>query len=222
MNAFKLLLLLSALVAVMNIPKYQEAPELVKLELIDGQTIPRSGTLIIPTMLKWDDVLVDSGNIGVITLRVKEMRFMYERSPNVNRNEYVLISPKAEVEIGVKAGDLVEVVFVDGEVVLHEILPPRIPVEPVVREKRERKVAEKITYSSYEMQDIEMPASLFKLWHILKQQTSNWHTEEKLASVTGYSKKKVRMCLRELRDMEKIELETSTQGIKITLRSYLC
>ena len=113
-------------------------------------------------------------------------------------------------------------VFVDGEVVLHEILPPRIPVEPVVREKRERKVAEKITYSSYEMQDIDMPASLFKLWHILKQQTSNWHTEEKLASVTGYSKKKVRMCLRELRDMEKIELETSTQGIKITLRSYLC
>jgi hypothetical protein len=111
MRAFKLLLLLSAFVAVMNIPKYDEAKELVPVELNDGEAIPRSGTLILPTILKWDDALVDSKNIGVITLRVKEMRFMYERSLNADRNEYVLISPKTEVEIGVKAGDLVEVDF---------------------------------------------------------------------------------------------------------------
>lgn len=110
MKQFKLLLILTALVIVMNIPEYEKAKELVTIEMADDKVIPRTGRLIVPTILKWDEPLVNQETLGTITVRVKEMVFIYKRSEYSNRNEYLLTKTKLS-EIGVRQGDNVEIDF---------------------------------------------------------------------------------------------------------------
>lgn len=110
MNAFKISLLFIALIAVMNIPQPAPQVRLEKFELKHGGTIQRSGELQIPTMLKWDAPLVNADKEGVITLRIKEMRFLYKRSFDAKRNEYILTRAYIS-SIGVKKGDKIEIDF---------------------------------------------------------------------------------------------------------------
>jgi biotin operon repressor len=110
-------------------------------------------------------------------------------------------------------------IFVDGEVVLHEIIMPKVLPENPTKPKVGKNQTDRITYATYDdFEDIKMSAPVYKIWQMVKVQNSQWHTEARLAKAIGSSDKTVRASLRELKELGKIELETSSQGIKITLK----
>ena len=125
MNAFKLALLFIAIVLVLNACPQKSAVATQSVTLRDKTAISVSGRLHVPSIIKWDAALVDAEREGVVELRVDEMRFIYVRSADVPRNEYILQS-RALSEISVDRGDLIEIDFsrsnIDGKRAINTII----------------------------------------------------------------------------------------------------
>jgi hypothetical protein len=109
MNAFKLSLLFLAVIAALNLRQPETRKELKPIVLKNDSVITERGELQIPTLLKSDAPVIEKEKLGVLTLRVKGMRFIYERS-SFTRNEYILRKIGIS-SISVKKGDKVEIDF---------------------------------------------------------------------------------------------------------------
>lgn len=128
MNTFKLVLLLLALIAAINLTKAETAVKLVKADLVDGGVVEHTGKLIVPTLLKWDAPLTNTNKSGVVVLRIKGMRFLYKRSEDVYRNEYKLVRAYVS-EIGVVRGDSVEIDFTESNMAVGGSVRAMLKVE---------------------------------------------------------------------------------------------
>jgi hypothetical protein len=127
MNTFKLSLLLLALIAVLNLQQPEHQKVLKKIELIDQMAIEYNGDLVIPTIIKSDAPVVHTNDRnGVVVLRIKGMRFIYEKADTI-RNEYVLKTKRLE-EISIAKGDEVEVDFRQAFMEKAEAIPAHIKV----------------------------------------------------------------------------------------------
>lgn len=130
-------------------------------------------------------------------------------------------SPNMPVRIGrIVQGGFRELT-VGEETVLHEVIMPRaLPTE--VKKAASVKTQMNtglVIYSRYdELEDMELSPSAYKLWQVIKRQTSCWHTRKALSKATGINEKTVGTALQELKTMDKIELETSHIGIKAVVK----
>ena len=110
MNAFKLSLLFLAAIAVLNLRQPEPRRFMKMVELKQGAVIEETGALVIPTLLKSDAPVLYPEREGVLTLRVRGVRFTYLRSPEVKRNEYRLKTAMIS-ELSVEKGDKIELDF---------------------------------------------------------------------------------------------------------------
>lgn len=127
-------------------------------------------------------------------------------------------SPDLKVSIGRLVQGGLREVTVGNETMLHEIVTPKMPSNKVKKHttKPRRVVTESVTYATYTgLEDMEMSASVYKLWQVIKAQDSEWHTERGLSEATRLNEKRVRLSLRELKRLGKIVLETSNKGLRV-------
>ena len=66
-------------------------PKVVRLDFRSSTTVTKTFTLFIPKSIKFDDELVNEKVSGVISLHIRDQKFVYYRPLDVRRNEYKLL-----------------------------------------------------------------------------------------------------------------------------------